>query len=291
MAPDISHLTWVTGAGGLIGSHIVRVGAAFVGLGSIRGWARSQLDLCDFGAVEQAFKLDRPKLVIHCAAMSKSPECQAQPGAARRINVDATKHLAELASDTDFVFLSTDLVFDGRTGQYDEAAPVNPLSVYAETKVAAEQAVLTNPRHLVIRTSLTAGPSPTRDRGFDEQLRLAWERGEIPRLFTDEYRSPIGAEVTARALWELVMRNSSGLYHLAGAEKLSRSEIGQLLQSQWPELNPQIEATSLRQYRGAPRAPDTSLDCRKAQHILSFRLPGFREWLSAKTPEPAAIST
>src|SRR5207249_2407239 len=109
-------------------------------------------------------------------------ECQAKPESARWANVDVTAMLVHLAGDIPFVFFSTDLVFDGCKGNYDETSPVNPLSVYAETKVAAEKIVLANPRHLVVRTSLNAGTSPTGDRAFNEQLRLAWQRGERVRL-------------------------------------------------------------------------------------------------------------
>ena len=69
--------------------------------------------------------------------------------------------LAELAAEIPFFFLSTDLVFDGQTGNYDESAPVNPLSIYAETKAAAERIVLANPRHTVLRLSLNGGTSPS----------------------------------------------------------------------------------------------------------------------------------
>ncbi len=190
-----------------------------------------------------------------------------------------------MAADIPLFFLSSDLVFDGRTGNYDETAPVNPLSVYAETKVAAEQIILANPRHTVIRTSLNGGASPTGDRGFNEQMRRAWQAGQTLRLFTDEFRSPIPAEVTARAIWELAGQGRTGLYHLAGSERLSRWQIGQLLAARWPELQPRIEAGSLKDYAGPPRAPDTSLNCAKAQALLSFQLPGLTGWLSAHPDE------
>ena len=106
------------------------------------------------------------------------------------------------------------------------------------------------------------------------------------RLFTDEYRSPIAAEVTARAIWELAALKRPGLYHVAGSERLSRWQIGQLLAARWPQLNPRITLGSLKEYKGAPRAPDTSLNCAKAQKLLAFRLPGLAEWLSAHPDEP-----
>ena len=279
-------VAWITGAGGLIGNYLIQTASQFAPARRVRGLTRAQLDLLDFVAVSRAFHGERPQLIIHCAAMSKSPDCQAQPELARRINVEATARLAELAADIPFVFFSSDLVFDGCKGSYVESDPVGPLSVYAETKVAAERIVLANPRHTVIRTSLNGGTSPAGDRGFNEQMRLAWQAGRTLKLFTDEFRCPIPAVVTARATWELVNKNQAGLFHVAGGERLSRLQIGQLIAARWPQLNPKFEAASAKDYPGAPRPADSSLNCAKAQKLLSFPLPGLTEWLTAHSNEP-----
>ena len=276
---------WITGAGGLIGSYLVRSALQFVPGVEVVALTRERLDLTDSSAVRAEFRRQNPQLVIHCAALSKSTECEVNPALAWKINDLAVALLAELAADIPLFFLSTDLVFDGRIGNYDEAASVNPLSVYAETKAAAERIILANPKHTVIRLSLNGGTSPTGDRGFNEQMLQAWQADQTLRLFTDEFRSPIPAEVTARAIWELAGQNRPGLYHVAGSERLSRWQIGQLLAARWPKLNPRIDPGSLKQYQGAPRAPDTSLNCAKAQKQLSFRLPGLTEWLSAHPNE------
>lgn len=276
---------WVTGTGGLIGSWLLRTAPAAVPNLAVVGFTRQVLDLADFAAVAQRFQQDQPDLIIHCAALSRSPDCQANPALARRLNVEVTAHLAGLAQDRAFVFFSTDLVFDGRQGNYAETAAPNPLSVYAETKLEAESVVRSNPRHLVVRTSLNGGGSPTGDRGFNEQMRRAWSQGQKLRLFSDEFRSPIHAGFTARAVWELARAGAAGVYHVAGAERLSRWDIGRMLAELWPSLQPAIERASLVEYQGAPRAPDTSLNCAKAQDILSFPLPRFSEWLAAQPPE------
>jgi dTDP-4-dehydrorhamnose reductase len=278
-------VVWITGAAGLIGHWLVKTAAACAPGASIVALTRNELELTDRAAVGRRFRQDQPSLVIHCAALSRSADCQSNPALARRQNVEVTAQLAGLAAEIPLIFFSTDLVFDGRAGDYDEAAPVNPLSVYAETKVAAEQAVLSNPRHSVVRTSINGGASPSGDRGFNEQIRAAWKAGETLRLYTDEFRSPMAAVETARAVWELAARNQPGLYHVAGSERLSRWDIGQLLARRWPQLHPKLEPASLKEYRGAPRSPDTSLNCAKAQRLLSFPLPGLTEWLAAHPRE------
>jgi dTDP-4-dehydrorhamnose reductase len=276
---------WITGANGLIGNYIVKTAAQFAPGWKVLPITRDVLDLSDFSALDRKFSADKPQLIIHCAALSKSPVCQQNPALAWRENFEVTKRLSEIASDIPFLFFSSDLVFDGKKGNYVESDSPNPLSVYAETKVAAENVVLKNPKHTVVRTSLNAGISLSKDRAFTEEMRRAWQIGQTLKLFTDEFRCPIPAEITARAIWELVGKNQPGLYHLAGSERLSRFEIGQLLAKRWPDLHPKIQASSLREYTGAPRPPDTSLNCSKIQKLLSFPLPRFAEWLRDRESE------
>jgi dTDP-4-dehydrorhamnose reductase len=277
---------WVTGAGGLIGGYLMRSAPDCEPGHKVFGLTRDQLDLSDFGAVREAFQQQQPTLIVHCAALSKSSDCRADPALARKINVQLTGLLCELGAGIPLIFLSTDLVFDGKAGNYDESAAANPLSTYAETKVAAEKIVLTNPKHTVIRTSLNGGVSRSGNRGFNEELQTAWRSGRTLRLFTDEFRSPIPAQATALAIWEMATRDRPGLYHLAGSRRMSRWEIGQLLSTRYRELNPKLEPASLKEYVGDPRSPDTSLNSTKIQKLISFRLPGLQEWLEANPNEP-----
>ena len=268
---------WITGASGLIGSQIVR---AVPREWTARGLTRADFDLTDFPAVRASFERERPRLVIHCAAMSKTGACEANPELARLNNVEVTRALCELAADIPLIFFSTDLVFDGTRGNCTESDPPNPLNVYARTKLDAERIVLANPRHTVVRTSLNAGIT-TRGDAFNELWRAVWQRGEALSLFTDEFRCPIAAEVTARAVWELAAAEQPGLYHLAGAERLSRFEIGELLAARWPQLQPRLQRDSVKNFTGPRRSPDCSVDLRKIQHVLRTPLPKFSEWLAA----------
>lgn len=271
-------LVWITGAGGLIGNYLVQTCPNHF---RPRPLTRNDVDLLDSGAVERLFKAESPAHVIHCAALSRNPVCEANPHLARRINVHATANLANLASHIPFLFFSTDLVFDGEKGNYIETDLPNPLSVYAETKAEAERSVLANPLHTIVRISLTGGASPARDRAFNEEMQKAWRAGKVLNLFVDEFRSPMAAEVTARAVWELATKKAVGIFHLCGSERLSRFQIGELLATRHPELNPQIVPGSRKDYNGPPRPPDTSLNCAKIQALLSFPLPKFSEWLRA----------
>ena len=277
---------WVTGAGGLIGSHLVRLADRFASGLTAEPVTRDRVDLCHLEAVTSLFARQPPAAVIHCAALGRAAACEANPAEAQRLNVSVTQHLSRLAQDIPFFFLSTDHVFDGRQGDYSELDPIHPLSVYAQTKARAEDWVLQNSRHTVIRLALNLGVSPTGDRSVTELMRQAARRGERLRLFHDEFRSPLPAVVTARVLWELVRMDRPGLYHLGGSERLSRWEVGCLVAARWPELQGKIERASLKDYSGPPRPADVSLNSAKVQALLSFRLPGLTEWLAAHPGEP-----
>ena len=212
-------LVWITGANGLIGNYLVQTAPRFAPRWRVRALTRADFDLLDFAAAEHAFAKDKPQIIIHCAAITTVGEAQKNPIFARRVNVEVTQFLAELAQDIPFVFFSTDLVFDGRKGNYSETDAPNSLHVYGETKLAAEAVVLKNPRHLVVRTSINGGMSPSGNRAFNEQLRRSLrEAGQGMTLFTDEFRNPIPAVETARAVLDLVGKNCAGIHHVAGAD-------------------------------------------------------------------------
>jgi len=273
----------VTGASGLIGSYLMRTAGRWVPGWRVDGITRTQLDLTDPSAVSSAFQRYCPDLVIHCAALSRTKDCEADPDAAGRINVDATRTLADLAAGDRLIFVSTGEVFDGSTGWYDESAEPNPINVYGRTKLAAERVVLQHPAHAVVRIVLTAGTSITGDRSFVEDMARTAGAGQDVSLYADEFRCPLPAGAIARAVWEFAAQGRSGLYHLGGSERLSRWEIGEALLPWYPELRGRLVKTSARSHRGAPRPVDLSLVCDKMQKLLSFPIPGLRSWLGART--------
>jgi dTDP-4-dehydrorhamnose reductase len=276
----------VTGAGGLIGHALVQGAVRWASGWTVHGLTRARMDLADAEAVRRTWREIAPSLLIHCAALSRTPDCQRDPALARRLNVEATARLADLARDAYLVFFSTDLVFDGKAGWYREEDPVNPVNVYAETKVEAERLLADHPRALIIRPALVGGISPTGDRGFNEALRRDWEAGRTVTLFTDEFRTPTPAPILARALWDLIAAGATGVYHVAGVECLSRYEIGKALAARWPTLDAKIAAGSRCDFRGVPRPADTSLHTDKLRARLDWRLPGLTEWLAANPDEP-----
>ena len=266
----------------MIGQYLVKTASRLAPGWAVQRLSRAELELTETSKVKARIHALKPDLLIHCAALSRTKACEQNPDEARRINVEVTAHLAQLSQDIPFIFLSSGEVFDGKTGWYGEEDEPNPINVYGQTKLEAEQAVLRNPRHTVVRIVLTAGTSETGDRSFVEEMCRAAKAGKDVTLYADEFRCPLPAAVIARTVWELVDRKQPGLYHLGGSERLSRWEIGETLLPWCPELKGHLIKGSARNHVGSPRPADLSLRCDKIQRLLSFPIPGFREWLAGR---------
>lgn len=231
----------VTGASGLAGSHVVHaalrrghrvVAVVHSGGDTFPGVERVlRIDLRDPAALETCVLDVFPDAIVHTAAVTENPACEADPAPARILNVDTTRRIAQLAHHLGarLVHFSTDLVFDGARAPYRPADPPAPRSLYGRLKAEAEEAVLAAAPEtgVVLRPPLMTGDSPSGTRSVHERLFQAWSRGEVTRLFTDEVRQPCSAGNLADAVVEICERQDiRGRVHWAGAEALSRHEMG-----------------------------------------------------------------
>ena len=269
----------LTGASGHLGAFLLlearRLGldlACWTGVTTQRfaGFDLTPLDLTDPARTEAEFHRVAPDLVLHTAAVSALADCVARPELAHAVNVEATRRLVELtaASGARLLYTSTDLVFDGRTGDYREDDPPNPLSVYARTKLAAEAIVLSHPRNLVVRLGWLAGPKLIgKPRFFDEIVQKLLS-GQQVQLFKDEWRSPLGLPTAADALWNLALGPASGLLHLGGPERLSRYEMGLRMAAHLGVDATLVEPASQAELKTPePRPSDVSLNSAKWRQL------------------------
>ena len=270
----------LTGASGQLGGYLLREiakdGAPVV------AWSRSRsgplfgvelqpVDLTATDKVAEAFRRAAPTTVIHAGAMTGVGECRRDPERAHRVNTHGTAFLADLAEQAGarFLFVSTDLVFDGEKGCYREEDKPAPLSIYGRTKLAAEAAVLAVPRGIVLRVSLLFGPSIVgRSYFFDEQV-AALRLGRPLNLFRDEWRTPLSLATAARAVLATVRSDIVGLLHLGGPERISRLEMGRRLAT-YLGVDPSVIAAVPRSSAPAtePRPRDTSLDSSRWRELF-----------------------
>ncbi len=174
-----------------------------------------------------------PDVVVNCAAISSPAEVDANPALAEKINVALPRLLAQISTHIGarFLHISTDMVFDGHSAEpYRSTDMPAPTNLYGQTKLMAEREVLEhNPEDpVVLRIPILMGNSPRGQRSVHEKLLAAIEAGERPKLFCDEIRQPCSASNVAEVLLELTERRDlHGIFHWAGAEPLSRFEMGQ----------------------------------------------------------------
>jgi len=265
----------VTGASGQLGSYLLR--ALRARHLSATAWSRRPnlelfgyrchpVDLCETDQVVTAFRAARPDVVIHAAAISGVGACYRDPTVARRTNTTATRLLAELAQrqPARLVYVSTDLVFNGKGQWYRETDCPEPLSVYGQTKAAAERDVVHHPRHLVLRISLLFGPSLNGQPSFFQQQMDALRQGAACRLFEDEWRTPLALNVAAQGLITAAASEVEGILHLGGRERMSRLEMGQRLARVLGADERLCHPTKREDITTAePRPRDTSLNCQQ----------------------------
>jgi len=202
----------------------------------------------------------RPALWIHAASLSRWEACERDPLRAFTWNVEALRGLLEVARETGtrVLLVSTDQVFDGRGREYLEGADPCPVHVYGATKARAEDLALAAGQ-AVVRLPLLLGPSvaPGR-RGADAAVVEAVRSGRRPRLFVDEWRTPLGVLRAAEGLLGWLADPQPGVFHLAGAEALSRLELGEKV----------CRRLGLRASFEALRRADAGMEQRPARLIL-----------------------
>lgn len=186
--------------------------------------------LDDERAMQALFAAERPALIVHCAGVCDVEKCEDSPEFAWRVNVEGTRVLLELAPpEARIVYCSSDHVFSGDTGPYDEGSPTDPISVYGRTRVAAEQLVLARPGSLVVRAGLWIGPSATGRYGHLDWLRYRHRRRLPMTIVLDEARSAVWAEDASRRVWELARSSVTGIRHVVATRPVGRPELARYL--------------------------------------------------------------
>lgn len=275
----------VTGASGLLGSNLAFT-AAEQGLPVVACHGRRAtrlpcagnlaLDLRDEAATRKLFKSIRPTSIVHCAAAADVDWCESNPEEAYRLNAEASRRLALTASELDalLVFISTDSVFDGRRGSYDESQEPWPVNVYGQTKLAAEAFVAAGaPSNLVIRTNFI-GWSPSGQRGLAEWILSRLESGLLVPAFFDVRFSPLLATDLAQLILDMIAARLRGLYHVTASDSCTKYEFAMNLARSF-DLDPagiQRSSISTADLR-AERPRDTSLQTHKITRDLGRQMP------------------
>jgi len=226
----------------------------------------------------------RPQVIFHTAAEASIDKCDLHPEYSHQVNYEATARLAELAKKIGarFIFTSSDVIFDGKRGNYQEKDPPNPLNCYAQQKVAAENFIREHlENYVIVRPALIYGRSLNGRPSFTEVMFRNLKQDKPVYLFTDQYRTPVLVNNLAASFWQLAKNDFRGILHVGGNQKLSRYEMGEIMCRLFnfsTELLIPIESTDANQV--APRPRDCSLNISLAKKILSISLTDYQQGLS-----------
>ena len=262
--------------------HAFSRGESPVGVESLRWHA------CDSAAPDElarVFREVRPDAVIHTAALADIDYCQANLAAARAVNVELTRALAELCREggCKLVFCSTDTIFDGEHAPYREESQPGPVNSYAETKVEAEQIVSgLGSQANIARLSLVMGlPVLGAGNSFLPRLLAALKEGRTVAVPAHEVRTPVDVLTAGKALLELAAGDHHGIIHLAGHDRVNRLELSQRIAGRFGFPKDLVVAQPATTTPGrAPRPRDVSLDNARACATLKTPMRTLDEGLS-----------
>jgi len=293
----------ITGASGQVGWHLQRTLAP---LGEVLAIDVEQVDMTDLDAVARSVREFAPDIIVNAAAYTAVDKAESEPELARAINAAAPARLAEecARSGALLIHYSTDYVYDGsKPGPYEEKDATGPLSIYGQTKLEGDQAIVASGcAHIILRTTWVYD---VRGKNFLRTvLRLGREKEEL-RMVGDQRGAPTWArdlaESTAIILARSFERRSvtgaweSGLFHLTASGQTSWAGFAQAILEDyeallaWPAETGEfggplkakrVVAITSEQYQTPARRPRNSVLCNaKVQAAFGIALPDWRAQL------------
>lgn len=297
---------WISGGGGFVGSNIVRAAVdaghevlttahTFVAPADATYQVES-LDMTDDDAVDQSIEIFAPDAVIHCAIMNDWDRMYGDRRASWDAYVGATRATAyaSINSDSAYVLVSTDWVFDGTQHGADEETPPNPINLYGSLKMASEIVAL-EAGGAVARVSGVNGmhlarPTTPRsqDRGFGYFVAslvdalsagtpfTVWEADDINMVATPSLALECG-----EIMLDIGAKRASGVFHCSGADAVTRRELAELTCDVF-ELDSSLlsfGAPDPESMVAAPIPYDTSLTTPRTDEILGRRATPVRALL------------
>lgn len=287
----------VTGSNGLLGQKITeqllktkQFNLVATAIGPNRfpdpaGYIYAEMDILNPTQVRTVVEKYQPDAIIHTAAMTNVDTCEHQRELAYLLNVTAVKTLTELCElhQIQLVHLSTDFIFDGADGPYDEEAVAHPVSYYGETKLEAEELIKKSScRWTILRTVLVYGIV----RDMSRSNIVLWAKGALEKgnpiqVVNDQWRTPTLAEDLADCCLLAVEKEAQGIYNASGKDMMRIDELVERVADFWKldkSLISKISSASLNQTAKRPVKTGFILD--KAIKELGYNPHSFEEGLA-----------
>lgn len=221
----------VIGGNGLVGQKIMQLFPTqrkVIGTGLTRLHHNLvQLDICKKEEVKAVIDRLQPWCVIHCANFSGGAKrCETEKEAAKQFHFEATQYLTETCrrSQSKFVFLSTECVFDGKKEMYDEQDKLSPINHYGFCKASSEEWIKENSKdYLIVRTMFVFGWQPeTKTPNALMSTYFTFKKRQSIAVPTYRWGQPTYVGDLAQAIIELILNNRQGIYHVPGKTYINR---------------------------------------------------------------------
>jgi len=290
-----------TGSNGLLGQKICALTTAYpqhTFLATSRGANRTQnlgrakyltMDITKRTNVLRVVEEFEPEVIIHGAAMTHVDECELQRDLATLMNVEGTRHIAEAAQNVQahLILISTDFIFDGKDGPYNEEAIPNPLSHYGKTKLLAENIVKGLTSYSILRTVLVIGVAEDLSRSnIVLWAKRALEQGQPIDVVDDQYRTPTLAEDLAIGTLLAADKKAHGVFNISGPDHMSIYELVKKVAEHFDlSMSNVSKVDSITLNQPAKRPLITGFDISKAQRELGFKPHSFKESLELMTAQ------
>ncbi|MCB9261450.1 MAG: SDR family oxidoreductase [Flavobacteriales bacterium] len=282
----------VTGSNGLLGQkltdlylHEKDIKLIATGKGQNRhpekeGYLYAEMDIADRENVQTVVEKYRPNTIIHTAAMTNVDACELDPTSCQISNVDAVENMVYAANSVDahLIHLSTDFIFDGLNGPYKEEAIPNPLSIYGQAKLDAENIITSNCKNWAIaRTVLVYGLVADMSRSnIVLWAKESLENHKKINVVDDQFRTPTLAEDLAMGCHLIERQKAQGIFNISGKDFMSIFELVQRVANHYGlsmENVSKINSKTLNQ--PAKRPPITGFDLSKSKTVLGYEPHSF----------------
>lgn len=274
----------ITGTNGQLGSELRVLAPVYSNFNFILT-DRAELDITNAKLVDAFFQANNISFCINAAAYTAVDKAEAEKEAALLVNETAVANLAKAcaAYNSRLIHVSTDYVFDGTaTEPYREDHPVSPVNFYGETKLRGENAALSNPSSIVIRTSWVY--SKFGNNFVKTMLRLMGERESI-NVVSDQRGTPTYAADLAKAIHDIVVKlnenrsTPGGIYHYSNEGEISWYDFAVAI-AELSHSSCKVNPISTSAYPTPAKRPAYSvLSKEKIRTHFGVEVPGWKESL------------
>lgn len=232
------------------------------------------VDMVNRSAMKDLLHTHKPDVIINAAAYTDVDGCEEHKEECWNTNVRAVENIVDFVTGFDpiLVQVSTDYVFDGMRGQYDETDNVNPRGNYARSKMAAENIVISsNLEYIIARTQILYGYGNKSKLNFATWVLSRLSAKKPIKVVKDQHGNPTYVADLAFAIKRLLQEQEYGLFHVSGSETANRFEFAQKIADVFGLDSNLIEKITTEELNQAsPRPQDSSFTIDKLVNRINW---------------------